>query len=525
MYGCYKISVFDKNKNEKKSIYRKNNITKDGKKKILDMFSFRPNGTFGYKKAEKIYEGSFQLNGKTCKYKSSFFGWGIVNHPFTSSTLSETSIAKNVLTEGGSLSERDVDRILKTNNTLKIDWGKNISYTSDSSSNDGGYGLNSQRVWFNIAFGTVEQTEKFVLPIIDDPEIEKMGYFTKYELGENGNVTKPEGVTIVNADGEIKLLGHKIYKGSVSVKGIVTTSPKNYTEGNDYQIDYENGKLIINSEMRENLYVEDNSNTNNSNPESTENKIIRNEIEITYTWCGAEYIDELKKGICGVYVNAQPSVQSNSSSSGNNNYFGMGTFSCDCGKSWGGYSFPWKGQPLENINFSNYSSEGKNMTAFYSLNTEFEHYFPTFPYVFVNPTNFAFAFCSSGTNSFHIRNLNFLIPDFPQPSLQEIELVGDDEKSIKKPIEWSGVGEDENGIYAEWKTYIETTEANNMEINKVKTYFSNQMKNQESGWQTIEYPEIGTELFSEATFDDSQIKNNDESIEVSYRIYFEGGGK
>ena len=85
MYGCYKISVFDKNKNEKKIIYQKNTITANGKKKILDALSFNPSGSYGYRIAEKIPKGKFELNGQICEYETSFFGWGYVHHPFNKS--------------------------------------------------------------------------------------------------------------------------------------------------------------------------------------------------------------------------------------------------------------------------------------------------------------------------------------------------------------------------------------------------------------------------------------------------------
>ena len=64
MFGCYKINFLDK----KKTIYQKNSITDEGRKKILDMLSYNPTTTFGYKKAD-ISNGIFELNGKICHYE------------------------------------------------------------------------------------------------------------------------------------------------------------------------------------------------------------------------------------------------------------------------------------------------------------------------------------------------------------------------------------------------------------------------------------------------------------------------
>ena len=92
---------------------------------------------------------------------------------------------------------------------------------------------------------------------------------------------------------------------------------------------------------------------------------------------------------------------------------------------------------------------------------------------------------------------------------------------IKKPIEWMGAKTDENGeIFAEWKTYIDTEEANGTSFKRIKTYFSEKMKNTCDGWNELEYPEIGDVAFSEAEFPEVWEKENDEVIEISYRIYF-----
>ena len=496
MYGAYKISFLDKNKNEKKSIYQKNKITANGRKKILDMLSYNPVDTFGYKKAEKIYEGTLVKDGKKRNYKSSFFGWKKTNHPFLeTSEFSEVGYAKEVLTENGSLDERSADRILKTDNRLRISWGKNKSGISE---------LNSYKTWFVIALGIVEEVEEFALPIKDN---------SSSSSSSSTNESSSSSSSIINDDNQIKLFGSPIYK----VEKVVSTnhnSPITYKEGSDYSIDYENGILTVSDEMRKNL--------------GGENEIIRNEIEITYTWNGSRYIDELKNGICGVYVNAQPSVKSDSSSFGINNYFGMGTFSYDNGKTWQGYSFPWKGQPLTEINkFTSYNNNayvGKNMTAFFSLNTEFEHCFPTFPYSFISPTNFAFAFCTDEKNPFHIKNLNFLVPDFPPPTLQEIEL-SNGKNSVKKQIEWSGVGNDDDGnVYAEWKTYLDLDEGNDITFTKINTYFSEkiyEIGDDYKGWVEMTYPETGKIDFSEATLENPIEKIEDDLIEISYRIYFD----
>lgn len=484
MFGCYKIKIFNKNNVEKKSIYQKNNITEEGRKKILDMLTYNPRGTYGYKKAEN--QGTFEKDGEKISYRNSFFGWGSVSHPFNKTgsytTLAETEVAKNILTENYNLTEEQADRILKVNNNLRINWGANDSQTSG---NNNGYDLSSYKVWFNVSIGMVDWEEKIELPLI----------------GENNDT--------INADNEITLFGSPIYPKTVTIISTKIPDVKPYIEGYDYSVDYEKGmlKLLRPDELRKNLQTEDGQD------------IIRNEIKITYIWNGARYIDELKNGICGVYVNAQPSVKTNSSSYGSQNYFGMGTFSYDMGKNWQGYSFPWKGQPLENLNTNSNPLFGKNMTAFYATNTEFEHYFPTFPYTFINPTNFAFAFSSNGENSFYIKNLNFLVPDIPPFTLQEIGIVSG-EYEIKKQIEWQGVGEENGEVYAEWKTYLDINEGNGKTFNTIRTYFNEKMKNTKDGWNEMEYPEFGQTKFSEAEFSESWEKTEDDLIEISYRIYF-----
>lgn len=495
MFGCYKIKIFNKNNVEKKSIYQKNNITEDGRKKILDMLTYNPMGTYGYKKAEN--QGTFEKDGKKISYRNSFFGWGSVSHPFNKegsyTTLAETEIAKNILTENDSLTEEQADRILKVNNNLRINWGANKSETNG---NNNGYDLSSYKVWFNISIGMVDWKEEIELPLIDD---------------ENND--------IINADNEIKLFGSPIYPNTVKIINTKIPDVKHYDEKKDenyrggdkyYSVDYEKGVLKLSDDLREELQTKD-----------------RNEIKITYIWNGARYIDELKNGICGIYVNAQPSVKTNSSSYGSQNYFGMGTFSYDMGKNWQGYSFPWKGQPIENLDKNSSPVFGKNMTAFYSTNTEFEHYFPTFPYTFINPTNFAFAFSSNGENSFYIKNLNFLVPDIPPFTIQEIGIVSG-EYEIKKQIEWQGVGEENGEVYAEWKTYLDINEGGGKTFDTIRTYFNEKTKNAKDGWNEntndgwneMEYPEFGQTIFSEAKFSESWEKTEDDLIEISYRIYF-----
>ena len=487
MFGCYKIKILDKNNTEKKSISQKNSITPEGKKKILDMLSYNPTTTFGYKKAN-IANGTFTLeSGEICRYKTSLFGWKKINHPFNFDNpnyssykeLSESEIARQIITENNNLTEEQSDRILKIENNLKVDWGCNNSKTEGSNN---GYTLNSYKVWFNIGIGMVDQEETF-------------------DLSEEG---------IINADNEITLLGNPIYPKTVELISTVVENAKPYTYGDDYIIDYSKGILTIKNEEIKNAFYNKDS-----------DKKISNVLKITYTWNGARHIDELKNGICGIYINAQPSIKSNCSSIGANNYFGMGTFSYDNGENWEGYSFPWKGIPLKEINKnSNDPRSGMNLTSFYSTNTEFEHYFPTFPYTFINPTNFSFAFSSDGENSFFIKNLNFLVPDFPPFTLQEIGLISD-AKEIKKSIEWSGMGEDDTGTFAEWKAYLDTNEGNGLEFKSIKTYFNNNMKNQEKyGWNEMEYPESGKTDFSEADFTQTFTKGKDELIEISYRIYF-----
>ena len=482
MYGCYKINFLNKKNNKsKKSIFQKNLITADGKKKILNMLSYNLNGSYGYKFAKKIVNGSFELNGKTFNYKSSFFNWGKINHPFNTSNyteLPETEIAKQVLTENYNLNEIQADKILNPDNKQRIDWGLADSKTSGSNN---GYELSSYKTWFNVGIGMVEQEEKFTLPLSN------------------------ENSEILNSENEIKLLGSPIYKDTVKIISTIIPDAKPYKENSDYSIDYKTGKLkIINSDLRNNL---------------SETGIVRNEIKINYVWNGARYIDELKNGICGVYVNAQPSIKNDSSSYGDENYFGMGTFSCDNGNTWEGYSFPWKGLPLKNLNHSTDARAGMNMTGFNSINTEFDHYFPTFPYTFINPTNFAFAFCTNGENSFQIRNLNFLVPDFPPFTLNEIELISGENK-IKKQVEWCGIGEEEGKIFSEWKIYLDADEGNEMVFDSISTYFNNSMRELKDGWNEMQYPEVGNIQFSNALFSEQWEKNSDEVIEVSYRIYF-----
>ena len=484
MFGCYKIKILDKNNTEKKSIYQKNSITGDGRKKILDMLSYNPATTFGYKKAN-ITNGTFELDGKICHYKTSLFGWEKINHPFNFDNpnyssykeLLESETAKNIITENNNLSEEQSDRILKIENNLKVDWGCNNSQTSGSNN---GYTLNSYKVWFNVGIGMVEQEEKFDLSL-----------------------------PIINADNEIKLFGNPIYKNTVELISETFPNAKPYIYESDYTIDFEKGILKIKNEELKNSFFDESTNVS-----------IPNVLKITYTWNGARYIDELRNGICGIYINAQPSIKLNCSSIGEKNYFGMGTFSYNNGESWEGYSFPWKGIPLKEINKnSNDPRSGMNLTSFYSINTDFEHYFPTFPYTFINPTNFSFAFSSDGNNSFFVKNLNFLVPDFPPFTLQEIGLISD-EKEIKKSIEWSGIGNDENGTFAEWKTYLDINEGNDLNFKSIQTYFNDNMKNLKDGWNEMEYPEFGNTIFSNAEFENEWIKQKDELMEISYRIYF-----
>lgn len=489
MYGCYKINFLDKkNKSCKRSLLQKNSITDEGKKKVLDMLSYNLSGTYGYKIAKNIHNGTFELEGKKFSYRSSFFGWGKVSHPFNEDSyteLAETEIAKQVLTENYNLTESQVDKILSTENKRRIDWGFTDSQTIGSNN---GYELSSYKTWFNIGIGMVEYEEKFTLPLINETS------------------------EIMNSDYEIKLFGNPIYRNTVEVISEVIPDAKPYVEGRDYNIDYKDGKLkIINDDLRKNLSV---------------SGTIRNEIKISYVWNGARYIDELKNGICGVYVNAQPSMKLDSSSYGSQYYFGMGTFSYDNGESWTGYSFPWKGFPLEKINKNSIDPRaGMNMTGFFASNTEFEHFFPTFPYTFINPTNFAFAFCTNGENSFQIRNLNFLVPEFPPFTINEIEIVSDS-KSIKKSIEWCGTGEEDDKFFAEWKMYLNADEGNEIDFSIIRTYFDDKMKNLIDGWNDMQYPDKGEIMFSEANFLDESNnpstwrKNSDEVVEISYRIYF-----
>lgn len=506
--GKYTIKIKKENKTIKE-FSQKNNLTDLGKKQILDILSYGIKNQYGFEVID-LSNGYLEKDGKTYNYYSSFFGWNEVNHPFNVNIedsgykiLKESEIAKQVLTQNNTLSEEQSNVILKKENNITLDWGTK----SSTSGSNNGENLSSYKVWFNIAIGRVDTEQKVELPINSDTEESISEY-------------------------EIKLEGYPIVKGSVVIKS--DTIPENpiYDEDKDYIVDYDKGIIkIINKELFNNL---------------SESDIINNTISISYTWCGTKYIKELKNGICGVYLYAYPSVNTNSSMWNNNNYFGMGCFSSDLGKTWGDVSFPWRGTPDNMKQFVSVGNDSRScmpMTGFSTKNSKNEHYYLTMPWTFNQPTDFCFSYCSSGEYSFFIKNLLFIIPEI-QPNIPQIIGLGTNDSDeisfsnfvLKKELEWAGVTyeqEDKEFLnpIATWKAYLDTDEGNDIEFKEIGLFFNNLETQEKPGWGYLVRTNENMELFSRAVFKNEEglatswTKTNDEMIEISYSLIFTENGE
>ena len=67
---------------------------------------------------------------------------------------------------------------------------------------------------------------------------------------------------------------------------------------------------------------------------------------------------------------------------------------------------------------------------------------------------------------------------------------------------------------------MDADEANDVNFKFIRTYYNDNMNNIKDGWNEIEYPKIGDIMFSEAEFTEEWTKNENDMIEISYRIYF-----
>jgi hypothetical protein len=437
-------------------------------------------------------------NNSNKKYYSSFFEYGTVNHPFKGGrypTLPENSIAQEVITQNNTLSYQEANRVLDIENKQKVDWGT-AKITSD-------YKLDSYKNWFIITFGMIDEKIKVNLPIIDD-------------------------------DCYIQLPHKNILKDKIKITSIIDNNYISYYLGSNFTVDWENGIVHFIKNETNNICVTKNfyENVDSSDSSSYSNVGYKNNIvEIEYKWSCAKDIPELKNGVCGLYVNAKPSVVYNSSTYLETNYFGIGCFSCDYGNTWNGSVIPWKGQEIKNFNLLGTNSYySHNMTGFFALGYKEEHVFLTLPYATISPTNFAFAFSTNGENSFFMKNLVFLTNSATPNSPCEILLsnqktINDDSSTsdsnsvveIKTKVEWCGIKEDENGsVYAEWKGYLYPDEGNEIDFKSVNMLFSNTL----TETSEIKYPDSANIKFSSTDFEETWQKNANETIEVSYKIFF-----
>lgn len=257
--------------------------------------------------------------------------------------------------------------------------------------------------------------------------------------------------------------------------------------------------------------------------------------------------EQLKNGICGMYLDYNFVQKNNQNYFSKRSFFGNGIFSSNGGKSWDNYMcFPWAGTPKTygkcyylsfNNNNSWFSSGGLDTYNSPSLLTTSQkqdginqHYYSFYPYVYKNPTNFCFLTFFKD-QIIKIQNFLFLVPKFKpqvprafvfgngnqyQQSQEDVKLQNECLKLDATQCQTTS----ENGII-KWKTLLDFEQANDFTINQVGLVFGNQnLKQVKGNWYCLKniVKQDCNSLFSRVRLQTPIQKTDQQALQVIYEL-------
>lgn len=281
--------------------------------------------------------------------------------------------------------------------------------------------------------------------------------------------------------------------------------------------------------------------------------------------------DQLKNGICGMYLNysltkdnqkryseqVAPIEYDQSGQIINRMMFGNGVFSYDGFKTLDDrLSFPWQGRPIK-IQKTHQSSSLKESQYFYNNNfngkypqnspthklnitSQYNDYVPQrfysfYPYVTNSPTNFVFMLCLYD-NIISIKNFVFLVPQLrtttprvfifgaqqTQPTNEQeitkeifrLDAIQCDSESTKN-VEGNQVS------LITWKTYVDYQVGNNQVIKQLGLACgTDKLQETSYGWRYIKpiTKDQCDQLFSKITLQEAVSKTDEQALEVIYEL-------
>lgn len=533
-----KYSFIKKNKNNQvvDKFEKFNTITSLGRKRILELWSESSStnsfdNLYGLKsldlspfKIKPVFNNGLTINssgncellfdeGNEWSVKTTFFNSGILKSPFKYYNYSNSYIWFNNYDEAINGYDSELtDRILNPESRFSTIW------------KTGSTSLNKLHNWHNIDLNKVTCKQKIVVKGIDIPyelwdgcvlndlgEVEQKDIIYKYfPINEEDNFFSSSVARFPDDSNTLK--SEKCL--SVIVK---------YYNGNQYVILDPINDYIFNKDSKTIIFK------NSYFINRTTDVIIEYQAHII--------TDEIKYGICGIYLDytyAQNSVNGSKSNFSEQNIFGNGSFSVDGGQSWDKYvSFPWGGSPInkyESDNSSDFSGKNTFWINDYADGIS-KHYFIFYPYVFKGATNFCFYKRLLDNNIIQIRKFNFLVPNFAPQTPQVIALgsgtsvVDINNNNLNNPEVYLDVQKwysNDSDTIASWKSYMDFDVGNGIKFTEIGLFFGDSyIKDSVNGWTNIKPIDKDecTSLFSRTLLgDNSFTKNEDESIEVTYEL-------
>lgn len=533
-----KYSFIKRNKNNEivDKFEKFNTITNLGRKRILELWSESSSTTsfdnlYGLKSLDLspfnikpvFNNGSTTNSSGNCELlfdssnewsvSSSFFNSGVLKSPFKYNNYTDSYIWFNNYDEAiNGYDSESTDKILSSNSRFSTIWK-----TGSTSSN-------KLHNWHNIDINKVFCKQKIVVKGIDIAyelwdghilnnagNVEKKDIIFKYfPINEESNFLSsgigrlPDDSNVLKSEKCLSVIV-KYYNGTQYVK---------LDPINDY---------IFNKDSRTIIFK------NNYFVNRTTDVIVEYQVHII--------TDDIKYGICGLYLDytyAQNSVNSSKNNFDEQNIFGNGSFSINGGKTWDKYiCFPWGGSPVEKYesdNSSNFSGKNTFWINDYADGIS-KHYFIFYPYVFKNATNFSFYKKLLTDNVIQIKKFNFLVPNFAPQTPQVIALgsgtsvVDINNDNLENPEvyldvqRWHSTDED---TIASWKSYMDFDIGNGTEFTEIGLFYGDSyIKDSTGGWTNINPIDKNdcTNLFSRTLLgDNSFTKSEDESIEVTYEL-------
>lgn len=444
---------------------------------------------------------------------STFFNCGVLKSPFQYGSYTDSYIWFNNYDESiNGYDSNMTDKLLEKDNRFSVTWKKGTT-TTDKLQN-----------FHNIDFNKVTCKQKINVSGID----------IAYELWDGNTLNSSNEI-------EKKEIVFKYFPINEEENFFSDTVGRLPNDQNKLKSDeclsvkakYKNGDQYISLDPTTDYILNKNSKTivlkNNYFIGRTTEVIVEYQVHIL--------TEEFKNGICGFYLDytyAENTMNAPKGSFSDQNIFGNGSFSIDGGESWDKYiCFPWGGSPIKKYNDDNspyFSGKNSFWINDYADGVS-KHYFVFFPYVFKNATNFSFYKRLLDNNIIQIKKVNLLVSNFGKQTPQVLALgsgegeVNVNNQSLTNPEIYLDVqrwySDDENSLIG-WKANLDFETGNGINFKEIGLFYGDSyIKDGVGGWTHIKPIEKSdcTKLFSRALLEENSfIKNEDESIEVTYEL-------